>query len=45
MSRRRLYYDDAMISAMRNYYRISDVHALTSFFQAAGLVRDDDDGG
>lgn len=44
----RLYYDNAMISAMQNYYGINDVHALTSFFQAAGLVNgdsDDDDGG
>ncbi|HEX6561744.1 MAG TPA: hypothetical protein VF016_06925 [Nitrososphaera sp.] len=43
----RLYYDNAMISAMQNYYGINDVHALTSFFQAAGLVNgdSDDDGG
>ncbi|WP_158385213.1 hypothetical protein [Candidatus Nitrososphaera evergladensis] len=46
MLQRRLYYDNAMISAMQNYYKINDVHALTSFFQAAGLVvNDDDDGG
>ncbi|AIC17043.1 hypothetical protein NVIE_027670 [Nitrososphaera viennensis EN76] len=36
-----LSYDRALISAMQNYYGINDVHALTSFFKAAGLVKDD----
>jgi hypothetical protein len=36
-----LFYDNALISAMQNYYGINDVHALTSYFQAAGLAKDD----
>ncbi len=36
-----LFYNNAMISALQNYYRINDVHALTSYFQAAGLAKDD----
>jgi hypothetical protein len=36
-----LFYNNAMISALQHYYGINDVHALTSYFQAAGLAEDD----
>lgn len=36
-----LFYDNALINAMQNYYGINDIHALTSYFQAAGLAKDD----
>jgi hypothetical protein len=39
-----LIYDNALISAMQNYYGINDAHALARYFQAAGLIAKDDGG-